>query len=133
MSAPRQRRWFQLHLSTVIVLTLAAGVALFINASPRPAKPDRDFKIVIGQFEAPEEFQVRFSMLWYASDQKGTRYGWPILAAGQFNYRNSDVMVVNWVGVILDSSIAVSALLMLTIACEYYIRRRRGKQVALAQ
>ena len=34
MSDPTRRRWFQLHLSTVIVLTLTAGLLVILNLQP---------------------------------------------------------------------------------------------------
>lgn len=33
--APRKRAWFQLHLSTCVVLMLAAGVLMWANAIPQ--------------------------------------------------------------------------------------------------
>jgi hypothetical protein len=71
------RRWFQLHLSTVIALTVTAGALMFMNVCPRLAKHS-DIGAILDELDA--DGHIRHSSMsiynnWQGSVGTVHRYG----------------------------------------------------------
>lgn len=114
--APQKRAWFQLHLSTAIVLMLAAGVLVWANVRN-------------GEYEY-------FSLSGHYGE---IRYGWPMPAVSaefytklsgserslfEKPYELTSFPVFHSIGLLVDVLIVVLALVTAGIACEACFRRR---------
>ena len=118
-------RWFQWQLSTMVAMTLTAGVILFANFYPRSA----DHVDVDNDFCVPnEDFRIHYSMLIYRNRQLqgiANRYGWPIVGAGHFEWDKGQVTIFNQAGIAADTVFALVILMFLTVMCEWLARRRK--------
>ena len=63
---PKRRAWFQLHLSTCVVLMIVAGALVWVNVVAR-----------YGQFPIDRP---------YSGAEIYLVYGWPVVAAATFEY-----------------------------------------------
>jgi len=103
-------RRFRVHLSTAIVLMLAAGVLLWANFSHRT-----DFS-----------FDEAGNFLVYS-------HGWPChvkRASAPFNSMATDVTIderILWSSVAVNVAVALVILFACGFACEWRIRRREAK------
>lgn len=106
---PKSRTWFQLHLSTCVVLMLVTGVLVWASLQPRLTE-------------------------WYhgwAAWGVDTEYGWPLAALS-----NRKITLGDGVGGISYHPLALSVnvvsctliLALTAVACEYAIRRRRRQR-----
>jgi hypothetical protein len=104
---PPKRRWFQFHLSTLIILTLVAGALLYLNL----ANPYGRGKIA----ERPVD-------IWY---------GWPYGACGyECRYPDSRYIppsscMINNSALLTDVLCAVLILALIGVLCEAIISRRK--------
>lgn len=115
-----KRRWFQVHLSTVVVMAFVAGVLIFVNVRPRVV----DLSHIPG----------------IPSDFIQSEHGWPFWSWTQVNktwkhghWKNKNEPLVfedkgfiqhvpsGWVG---NVAFAVVVLFGIAVLCEYLIRRR---------
>ena len=117
MNEPKRRRWFQLHLSTVIGLALIAGFFLFINLRDRA--PDvLDY----------EKFDSGFP----------TAYGWPRIAVVRMKMsygvsslrlwaKDSTPWTTNysWPHVAIDALIFILVSTLFTTLAKWLARRKR--------
>jgi hypothetical protein len=100
----RKRRWFQLHLVTWVVLSLAACGCLYLNVQDRE-RPS------VGYFQSPGSM--------------GCYYGWPfyfyreLLEPG--GYRTMD-----WSLVVLDLLVALAILAVVAVITEWLARLAHG-------
>ena len=94
----KPRRWFQLHLSTMIALTLTAGFVLYLNLSERMYS----YEVTFGQFEskAYRGFPFRIPV----SDPYSQNYTWSYT---------------------LDTCVAASAIIVVYLICEYLTALRK--------
>jgi hypothetical protein len=110
MSGER-KRWFQIHLSTIVVLTISAGGLLGLNIRPSQRELTVDDLFLPPNPESPK--------LVYA------RQGWPftfwsayvgtiVLIEAKWRYNNLAV----------DVAFALGLLGAIAVYCEWQIRRR---------
>lgn len=110
----KKRPWFQLNLSTCVVLMFVAGVLVWANLQPTHTK-------------------------WYhgwVAWGTDAEYGWPMIAI-----RNRQITMGNEMGKIADGAsylpmalsinIALCAMVLTltAIACEYLIRRQKRRAI----
>ncbi len=112
MSTTPKRRFWQIHLSTALILMLTASALLWANLIPHTydGKPDPDYI-------------------------SGKIYGWPVDAAWRIT------LYLDWgrpdpdpfrlhlqrdtfEGVAIDAAVAILILAALTVTCEWRIRRQ---------
>ena len=99
--SPRRGR-FRIHLSTALILALAAGILIYVNAIPRTGKPWASFKYG-GEF------------------YPGARdYGWPADALTQDS--PTPFLVPVWSGIALDAAVALAILSAVAVVCEAWVR-----------
>jgi hypothetical protein len=119
------RRWFQIHLSTAIVLMIAAAGLLFVNMH-------RD----IEQFAKSEQQLMSYVYLKFSQLEPNknyafvrVRHGWPlnfqdaILDEPQFEVAWREPSWNYW-NLAADAGIAFGILGMIVMFCEWQIRRR---------
>jgi hypothetical protein len=128
-------RPLQIHLSTAIVVTIAAGGILGLNMKP-PAE-DRVSLIM-------HDDMVNLKSLAFC--KKDRSFGWPCTVMSQsivaddphykliesYKHRAEEILRVsdtaagkwNWPSVVFDVLIAVGLLAVVAFACEWYVRRR---------
>ncbi len=99
-SVPRKRRWFQLHLSTCMVLMIQAGILLLLNLTPHYPNSYSHF------------------------------YGWPsgVYGTDESAWYDSKVQRVVkheyfvWSGIVYDLSVFIGILVLSGYVCEYAAR-----------
>ncbi|MCK6474723.1 MAG: hypothetical protein L6R28_23630 [Planctomycetes bacterium] len=112
----KKRAWFQLHLSTCVVLSMLAGLLLIVNLGMRQVRlPGSEYRLpykdhVVGEIlHRPKEFGAKVQ-------------GWPFafyrLGTDAWDYR---MMVAN-------AGVAVGILALAALACEHRIRRHARKR-----
>lgn len=130
-----KRRWFQIHLSTAIILTLAAGVVLWANTAANLSRYD-----VSDIWDTAHRTGVR---IFFVSDQD-TDYGWPKVAYEIIDYNYHPLgglsspdptpapILTRWNtdGVLIDALGAGFVLLVVTLGCEAFVRRLERHRAA---
>lgn len=114
---PKKRPWFQLHLSTCIVLMFVAGMLIWLNVTPR----ERSLVWILenGRMER------------FMDDRSGlegwTGRGWP----ATFQAILPDE-TTKWSGegVVQDLAVVMAIIGLAGSGCEYLIRRRERKRAA---
>jgi hypothetical protein len=118
------RRWFQLHLSTVVVLTLIAGVLVGLNVQVK----DLDESIS----QNLEEHYLLFPAYSDLSTDARVR-GWPMVFEVWYNYERSHRLgrewdyspnYPNWLGLVFNIATVLAIASGVGLTLEYYIRRR---------
>lgn len=94
-----RRKWFQIHLSTAVILMTVAGALLGANMYPRYVIKLQD-KVVQAEFGFIEHILVK------RADRDGT------------------LKIVRWHPVYENALHAVVVLLATAVCCEHFIRRR---------
>ena len=117
------RARFQIHLSTALILTFAAGVLLWANLGRRyilPAVWDTNelyfYKIEILGWPAPFEHKIYFPQLGGTPTR-----AWPEWTGK--SWLNGGT--IGW-AIVTDFFIAISLLANVAILCEWKFRRHRG-------
>lgn len=110
--APKKRAWFQLHLSTCVVLMVVAGVLVWANCIYR------DLGIFEKYEQAGKEVESRIMS-----------YGWPFPLRQRIEPdpdRMMGFVKETWhVGsFMMNALVALAILALIAIACECVIRRR---------
>ena len=106
MTEPARRRHFQVHLSTAIWLSLAAGVILWMN---------------IGEFEP--EF-AGGGELFLKGVPAHRVYGWP----QEFLYSTEKWSLWDYQKLIFDLAVTMTILLTVWFVCERRIRRQEAQK-----
>src|SRR4051812_47567723 len=102
----KPRRWFQIHLSTALLLMIIAGILLGLNVSFIDCGP---------VYEADG---------WCYN----YKYGWPVFVQSHhYVTLGSETVIINF-AYIWNGMIALFCLSMIAFVCEYNVRcRRTGK------
>lgn len=111
--APTKRAWFQLHLSTCVVLMLAAGVLVWANVRQK------------GTMELPGQMTVYrdyrgFPLSFYKESEihwRNDSPGVPPLAPEKH-------LRIEYGALGADIAVTLAILALSAIACEYFILRR---------
>jgi hypothetical protein len=134
MTAPRPRRWFQIHLSTAVVLMFAAGGLIWANV---PRHEIRVEKVSSNTSEAVWWFYERNEI---PKDQpiecriESETCGWPIKwqNQGEMSTQGETLrdwgMVTTWRTYVYDGASWLGILLFVTCACEFLTRRREARK-----
>jgi len=102
------RRWFQIHLSTALILMLAASLLLWANVTP--------------------DIEYSGSLPWEVC------YGWPYIFCGEPGHVVANVEhFFSYKSIILNFACALSILLLVAIASEWILRRNIRKANAGCQ
>ena len=116
MSDKTRRSWFQLHLSTAIVMMVVAGGLLWMNLHRRPGEPNL----------APDSEQYYGTI--YPSNYDA--YGWPHGITLWFNSETNEHTVFTFrhpaylLPIVIDVLVALLILFVVWRCCEYVVRRR---------
>jgi hypothetical protein len=124
-SPPKKRRFWQLHLSTAVLLMLAAGGILWIETRERFVKAAYDLE---GD-ELKNYAKARFSdspPRWI-SKSLVTR-GWPLWFYGYYELEATWITHFNAIGLVIDSLVSIAFLLIVGFSLEWRIRRREGRK-----
>jgi hypothetical protein len=139
-----QRRWFQFHLSTALVMMVVAGgfvrlntISIYGFVQPKGSVfkyPDpTDEPHWTHTFYSPyrDWFEKRIAMDF--TGQGGDHYGWPFIAYGDLPVAtprfHMEEHAFDYKCVLADLSIAVFALAMVALLCEFFIRRREARKL----
>lgn len=139
MSEPRQRRWFQFHLSTAILmmflLSLLIGANLNIQcyiAETRPGTESQWSKV--DEMGWPFPFVVRQRKLTTPPDKVGL--GSPMLSRENLSVyeyffpANSDVsFAVNRLNLALTLFFSLASFCLVSVAAEWAIRRHESRRL----
>ena len=107
------RSWFQLHLSTAIVMMFVAGGVTWANFSPESG----------GHFEfvpIPPQQGMMFPVL-----PTRTSYGWPYRC---FDLYGEEHRFWSYSRLGIDGALALIILCGSAIICEYFLRRREARK-----
>jgi len=134
MSDKPRRRFFQIHLSTAIVLSFVAGGLLWANSSPKHFHNPSYYPAELAEVE---------SLAIVAAKPMRLDYGWPLVACQRYeladthpdkngSYVNSPL---NWyvynhmsqLGLWVDICAAFAMLLVVALLSEFLIRRKSRK------
>ena len=147
--APKKRAWFQIHLSTAVVLMFAAGGLFWINVYTQYFT----YHTCNGasRYLPDQAIRERFSDYDAELDQLGTvrfnhkQIGWPrpcfryiVAGFGHFNRQLQFVQTSSWRGYVesdfdlnaalLDVAVIVMLLLLVCVLCEVRIRWRDQRE-----
>jgi hypothetical protein len=110
----QRRRWLQLHLSTLLVLTMVAGVLLGLNIWSERVSVD-DVDASLGVLACAETGNPFSPYDWY-------RHGWP--ASFHFGFQDRSWSYTIKEMLALDIAVALALLVAVGVVCEYHIRRK---------
>lgn len=105
-----RRRWFQIHLSTAVVLMVCAGGLLWLNFRALPTN-DPAFKEMFFELEGSPWFMRGWPWVW-------EDWSFPIFGAGPRYY---------WGHLVLDVGVAFLILTSVAAFMEFLIRRREAR------
>ena len=115
----KKRRWFQVHLSTAIVLTIVAGLILYANVT---ARQNEDRVLVV----TPSTIEM---LVTYESEVSGIRcFGWPWITVEQVKLNQPKGWTysgIRYDGLMKSSAIAILILIVTGFFSEWWIIRRR--------
>jgi hypothetical protein len=119
MSDPRPRRpWFQLHLSTALMLMFAGAGLSYLNVQPR--------------YEERAIGSTTYRNQAYMNEVTIRYYGWPVVCCRHFEYSAREVPPGNyfdyWI-LAADVTVAMVLLMIVAVVCEivWRVRARRAK------
>jgi hypothetical protein len=125
MSDKPRRPWFQIHLSTAIVLMFGAGALLWLNMRTRYESPDRAVKNEL------------YRLLWASHEERLASVsdfrGWPWTSYAEIEIQRRDEVIIGktayWDYFHFSYNIAFAAmfLVLIGISCERLIRRREAR------
>ena len=96
-----RRRWFQFHLSTAVVLMIAAAGLLWVN--------------VVKHFAITATGLRIYSLLYW--------YGWPIRFLEEMPDGSHQIF---WPALVVDLAAGLSILFVVAYVCEFIARRKRN-------
>lgn len=99
------RRYWQIHLSTIILATLGVGVFAMLNSGHPPPEPAK---------------RVEILSYWGTSDCE--YYGWPVRIASD-DIDGNRLFLPRYM--LIDLVVALAGIGGITLASEYLIRRRK--------
>ncbi|MBI3831062.1 MAG: hypothetical protein HY291_16200 [Planctomycetes bacterium] len=139
-NAMRMRRWFQLHLSTAVVLMFVAGSLIWANVPRHEIRVEMvNSNMDQAIFWHYETHEIPMNQPIECRTESET-CGWPIQWQ---NYGDSTLqgeplrswgLVVTWRAYVYDAASWLGIFLFAAFACEYLARRReraRAQQEAL--
>lgn len=115
-----KRAWFQIHLSTAMVMMIIAGGLLWLNIHPRYGQPNM----------APDSVQ------YWGTNHPGNydAYGWPMGIVEWVNAETGERSIVNFrypmfgvLPIAVDFFLAILILFAVSRCVEYIVRRREGR------
>ncbi len=123
MNDKPRRAWFQVHLSTAIVVMFVAGGLIGANITPHRSVnelPNRS------DYSRQEVYAIA-PMKWPTNE---ISYGWPLTAyetgvaspVGGGHYR-----IWKWLSMTINIAICLVTLATFAIAAEWLLRRREGR------
>jgi hypothetical protein len=101
-----KRAWFQIHLSTAMVMMFVTGGLIWAN-------------LCGGQH----------ALLTRFTDHMAKPYGWPATAYYLWIGNSPESWKVRGDGILIDALFAGVALLTVFFGCEYFIRRREVRKL----
>jgi len=105
-----KRRFWQIHLSTAVVLMFVTAGFLWLNFRPRHV----------------QWFVLRWHEKYYF--EPATVIGWPRVYSGHTNTGSTLDVPPLFVSVTINLTVMLVAVVIASFACEYFIRRReRGR------
>jgi hypothetical protein len=107
-----KRKWFQIHLSTAIIMMLASSVLLWVNLLPR--EQFLDF------IPIPPKQGMTFSIT-----SERISYGWPQRC---FDYYTPEYQFWSSRNLCIDCGTAIGVVLVVAFCCENVIRRREVRK-----
>ena len=132
--APKQRRWFQFHLSTSAILTIVAGSILWINLDYRIAdmlpgyivEPFYYPEWIFEEEECPPELREYDHIM-------GQYYGWPFRGSNIrvtiVTYDTKELGYVSWrhhnLFTALNVLVALSVLVVVAMASEHVLHKKK--------
>jgi hypothetical protein len=111
MSEPNTRRFWQIHLSTALVLTIISGGFIWENTQKRRSIIEQD-----RTGPKPTSYRV--------ADVKG----WPLILTVVNEEGSESLRVVPWLGFIINGSFLVFLLAIAAASCELLMQRREGRK-----
>lgn len=143
--APRRKR-FQIHLSTALIMMIAAGFLIWANVTPQHsldnATMDDTFRLypkLLPEYVDPVKFQIMLSFTG-ARDIKLEQktHGWPAMVVRKFDItitfearsKKSPLGHTGylWSAIAINLAVALSILFTIWFVCEWWIRRRAAKR-----
>jgi hypothetical protein len=122
------RRFWQIHLSTAVVLMVVASGLVFLNIGPRWLPPDsKNLHYETLQLSPEAALEIGQKELVLGTEYHSAR-GWPALAI--MNWRRGHVSDSDWniLGVAINSVVALITLIIVSVICELLIRRREARK-----
>jgi hypothetical protein len=118
---PKKRRFWQLHLSTAVLLMFGAGGFLWLNSFPHRFYPWADM---------PENYfyQYGWPTVFYTDPEPALVMGIPLGTALDRFIREVGQREVSTLHVVVNVLVALPCLASLAFACEWLIRRREGRK-----
>ena len=138
--APRKRSWFQIHLSTAVVLMVVSGLLMWVNVQTRVTRTQE----ILFEEEADGGFSSTTFRSWdhdigdqEAQPDKQYEYwsemGWPVACAedhgiwimsgqGKRKFKHFYFGLDRWVA--LNLGVALAILTAVAVGCELGVRRK---------
>jgi len=105
--APKKRAWFQIHLSSAVVLMFVAGILIYLNIHSRT-----NLWVLLPGGEIPGYGWPLFVQYWiFMIDSEEATL------AGKYGY-------IHWQHLLIDALIALSILVVVAVLLEWRIRRK---------
>ena len=121
------RRWFQIHLSTAIVLMFVAGALMWANFREMPPETERQHYASEEAYDSAVFDRVFSNLYW----------GWPCVVYEQYvpygmvRWKDDPLPYKwNWKGVAINALTALAILGGVAVICESIIRRQDRRKIA---
>jgi len=147
MAGVQLRSFFQVHLSTALILTSVAGVFVGLNFGQRKRFTDADYKNPSDYFVTDSEVQFRQRLTNLFSTTRNYEtpikveksYGWPycfsmtrvsvkVGSVAQFQAVESTPTYFSLSDAVVDVWLGIVALVSVGVVCEMLIRRSRARK-----
>ena len=125
------RRWFQIHLSTAIVMMFVAGSLIWANVRHEVRFVEGEGSIV---YELMKFHNYGWPFSWHTAVEQTLaigvveKNGEVYVAQGDLSATNPNFywQTINWVGLTLDVFIGLVIIIIVMLGCERYIRYRES-------
>lgn len=117
-----KRRWFQIHLSTAVLLVLTAGVLLGLNLESRNGS-----MVTLGMSDPPFNEHPQPGMLLHYGTSS-YRAGWPKPCYEFYIVDEKSYGWWNYSGLAINAATASSIMAAAGLLSEYIIRRRAAQK-----